>query len=44
MITFLRDSWINIMPLDGRLNLKKGTDVDFNLFQQQLIKAERFIR
>ena len=43
MITYLRDSWINIAPIDKHANLSKGTKVDFNAFQQQLIKAEVFI-
>ena len=43
MNTFLRDSWINISPVNSTDNLKKGTNVDFDLFEKQLIKAEKFI-
>ena len=39
----VRDSWINIMPLNSKDNLKKGTKVDFDLFQIQLDKANQFI-
>jgi hypothetical protein len=31
------------MPLDAKENLKKSSKVDFNLFQDQLIKAKYFI-
>jgi len=39
----IRDSWINITPLDATENLKKGTDIDFKLFDSQLTKAKEFI-
>ena len=40
---YLRDSWINIMPLDAKENLSKHTQVDFSLFEKQLEKARDFI-
>ena len=39
----IRDSWLNIMPIDGKENLKKGTKVDFELFTEQLKKGRDFI-
>jgi hypothetical protein len=39
----VRDSWLNIMPLDAKENIKKSSKVDFDLFQDQLIKAKYFI-
>ena len=39
----IRDSWLNIIPIDGKENLKKGTKVDFELFTEQLKKGRDFI-
>jgi hypothetical protein len=39
----LRDSWINIIPLNAKENLLKSTKVDFKLYEEQLIKAKTFI-
>ena len=41
--TALRDSWINLRPYDATKNLGKHTDVDFQLFREQLKKARYFI-
>jgi hypothetical protein len=39
----VRDSLINIMPLEANENLKKASSLNFNLFGDQLVKAKEFI-
>ena len=39
----VRDSWLNIMPLETTKNLQKSSTVNFDLFSEQLKKANEFI-